>query len=210
VPVKTFLSSALAVGLMVGGCGDRLDTGAIQKKLNETNALAKLRQYQVAQNVLQNETGSFARRLPDLFQKEGWPPGRPGMIPRELAAAWGQGPNPVPLNGYLFADLTDNADGSQLDPHMQFGLCAYPAEPGRSGDLLMLILLDKRTMTISEDKPMSRGGHAIWARTYKPGDKPVTSWPSQAEFERDFVRLDRSVEDARALLDTVNTRKPAS
>jgi hypothetical protein len=208
--VKTCLLSALAVSLLLGGCGDRLDTGAIHKRVNETNALAKLRQYQVAQNVLQNETENFARRLPDLFQKEGGPPGQPAMIPRELAAAWGQGPNPVPLSGYLFADITENADGTQLDPYSQFGLCAYPAQPGRSGDLLMLILLDQRTMTISESKPMSRGGHTIWARTYKPGDKPVTRWPSQAELERDFARLDRSVEDAKALLDTINKRKPAS
>lgn len=208
--MKTLPLSALTVSLMLWGCGDRIDTGAIYKRVNETNALAKLRQYQVAQNVLQNETDSFARRLPDLFQKEGGPPGRPGMIPRELAAAWGQGPNPVPLSGYLFADITENADGTPLDPYLQFGLCAYPAQPGRSGDLLMLILLDQRNMTISESNPMSRGGHTIWARTYKPGDKPITSWPSPAEFDRDFVRLDRSVEDAKALIDTMTTRKSAS
>lgn len=148
--------------------------GGPDKAYNETQAIARLRQYQTAQFMFQSmgsaEGEGFARRLPDLYST----PGMPGqkLIPEGMAKAWGGAPNPEPLDGYLFVELRTKADGTPVTFEGEFGLCAYPAKPGKSGDLVYLLLLDGETPE-------------IWVRRcQKDLPLPIAIWPSLEELNR--------------------------
>ena len=175
--------------------------GDYVKVSNQANALAKLREYQVAQHAYRMETDeAFAGRLLDLYEQSGRNGRRPGYISEELARASVQSPNPIPYHGYLFSDLTTHRNGRPVDKHDQYGLAAYPVQPGVSGDVVLLILQDDKIvrpedrLVEMEGGGVTTGTHTIWARPFKPGDRPPATWPSSDELIRDYKRLDRSVE----------------
>lgn len=150
--------------------------GGTDKTYNETQAIARLRQYQTAQFMFQEMgsegEGRFAARLPDLYN----PPGMPGqkLIPQGMAKAWGGSPAPEPYDGYLFLELKTKADGSPVSFEGEFGLCAYPAKPGKTGDIIYLLLLDGMTPE-------------LWARKCETGmSLPVTVWPTPEELNRSY------------------------
>jgi len=176
--------------------------GDYDKASSTARALAKLREYQVAQNVYRMEAGDaeFAKRLVDLYRQDGRDRRHPSYISADLARASNQWPQPIPYHGYLFSDLTTYWNRHPVDGHDQYGLAAYPAHPGVSGDVLLLILQDDK-IPLPEDRQIemqgggvTTGSHTIWARPFRLGDSPPTRWPSSQELESKYRRLDRSIE----------------
>lgn len=168
--IASVVAGAAALCLWLFQCS----IGGTDKAYNETQALARLRQYQTAQFMFQSMDfegeGRFASRLPDLHA----PPGMPGqkLISKSMAEAWGGAPAPKPLDGYLFLELKTKADGSPVAFEGEFGLCAYPAKPDTSGDMVYLLLLDGMTPE-------------LWVRKYETGmSLPITVWPSPEELNR--------------------------
>ncbi len=167
-----------------------------------TAALAKLREYQVAQEQYRiEERGGefvFARQLPEFVQSRSRSAGTMGLVSQELVNAWAGAARPIPYQGYLFAEITQGADGRPLDPHVQYGLCAYPAQSGAAGAVVMLVLNDDRTAgPVREDRPVSRGAAALWAAPAEQMRGPVTRWPSEMELRTNYVKLTRSIAEAQ-------------
>ena len=159
----------------------------IGKSINYSNALSKLREYQVAQAVLVTENDRFSRTLSDLYKES------EQAVSSELYRAWDGHDDPVPYKGYFFTDILENSDGSSLDTRIQCGLSAYPAKPGSSGDKIILILLDLRNLMINPDKPVSGAMHKIWDAPYDDIGGPVTRWPSENELNSSYRLLSRSI-----------------
>ena len=186
--------------------------GNYEKAVNQAQALAKLREYQVAQNAYSLETdGQFAARLLDLYSQPGRGRPQPGYISEDLAHASINWPHPTPYYGYVFSDLTIHSNGRPVDRRGQFGLAAYPLRPGIDGDIVLLMLQDD-TVVRPEDRlvelqdgGVTTGTHTIWARPFVAGEQPPARWPSPEDLARDYQRLDRSVEvgaqEMRALFD---------
>lgn len=173
--------------------------------------LAKLREYQVAQEQyrIEEEAGDFvyARSLPDLVHLKGRSAGHPGYLSQDLVNAWAGGANPVPYRGYLFAEITQTASGRSLDPHIQYGLCAYPVQPDFSGAIVLLVLNDERTAgPINEERPVSGGTYTLWAAPSERVKGPVTRWPSEAELHMNFVKLNRSISEAQQAINDLRQR----
>ncbi|MBI5855771.1 MAG: hypothetical protein HZB35_11215 [Nitrospirae bacterium] len=173
--------------------------------------LAKLREYQVAQDHYRlDEMGGdfvFARQLPELFHLKGRSRGEMGMVSQEVVQAWAGASNPLPYRGYFFADITHGMNGLPLDPHIQYGLCAYPAQAGVSGSVVLLLLNDERTAgPINEDRPVTGGTYTLWAAPSDRVKGPVTRWPSDADLRTNFVRLNRSIAEAQQAINDLHQR----
>ncbi len=172
------------------------------QQASATAALAKLREYQVAQDQYRIEEQGvefvFARQLPELFHLKGRAAGAMELVSKDLVNAWAGNSRPIPYQGYLFAELTHGADGRPLDPHVQYGLCAYPAQSGAAGAVVMLVLNDDRTAgPIRDDRPVSSGAATLWAAPAERIPGPVTRWPSDMELRTNYVKLTRSIAEAQ-------------
>jgi len=90
------------------------------------------------------------------------------IIDRSIAGA--SGPNGTPKNGYLFVDITGDADGP-YDHQEQFGVCAYPAK--------YEVWLRNRYGIPRERLKLPTYITNEMGRIYKKdnGGKPVTVWP---------------------------------
>jgi len=109
-----------------------------------------------------NDVKDYARRYRMLYYQPD-SSGRPvALIDKALADA--SGPGGVSEAGYLFADITGDANGP-YDYRRQFGFCAWPATYGRSG---------KWTYITSAKGIIYRKD---------AGGKPVTTWPKDLEKE---------------------------
>ncbi len=154
------------------------------RRANETSALAQLKKYSTAQAVLLMEEGRYAHRLSELYED-----GRfAGIIDRRLQDAWHRSEAPVPLSGYLFADIEQDERGHPLTDPLRSGLSAYPVEPGVSGDRVLLILLDEQ---FAQTSPGFVGGGSwrlFWAR-YEEVGSPVTRWPSKQELQSTYREI---------------------
>ena len=175
--------------------------GALQQA-SATAALAKLREYQVAQDQYRIEEQGvefvFARQVPELFHLKGRAAGAMELVSKDLVNAWAGSARPIPYHGYLFAELTHGADGRPLDPHVQYGLCAYPAQSGAAGAVVMLVLHDDRTAApIRDDRPVSSGAATLWAAPAERIPGPVTRWPSDMELRVNYVKPTRSIAEAQ-------------
>ncbi len=153
---------------------------------NSTAALAQLKKYSVAQNLMSVEFGRMAHRLPDLYEQRGFQ----GVLDRALLEAWVGSTTPVPLSGYLFADITEDESGAPLDP-WRCGLSAFPAEPGISGARVLLLLIDESEAHI-DSRGVGRGGRRLFQADVVDVPGPVTRWPTQAELDTHFKDLTRS------------------
>jgi hypothetical protein len=164
--------------------------------------LAKLREYQSAQDLYRvDEIGGafvFARHLPELFDLKGRSAGQPGLGSRELVQAWSGSSSPTPYRGYFFADITHDPNGRPLDPHIQYGLCAYPAQSGVRGAVVLLVLNDERTAgPMNEARPVTHGHATWWAAPADRVKGPVIRWPSDAELRANYMKLNRSIGEAQ-------------
>lgn len=115
---------------------------------NETAAIAALRTYCGAQNIFHRTDYDNDRLL------EYCGPGQHGvkehvsfthlysvevdgtpieLIPKEFARAKYGAPGAKPYSGYYFIDLVKDTAGNPYNAVFSYGLCAFPAEYGRTG-----------------------------------------------------------------------------
>ena len=180
-----FFYSVLS-GLLCG-CGGGSD---LQKQVNETKAMSLLKQYSTAQAIYQTETEGEYGTLKELH-------GGPGYIQDELYNAWDGNVNHKSVGGYLFSEITEADSGKQLKLSERAGLAAYPAEPGVSGDRIILMLLD---MTESQEPPPGYEDGSVnslgddwnfYVANYGDIGKRVTRWPLERELESKWIKLEK-------------------
>ena len=147
----------MVTGLLLA-CG----SSDFEKRANETVAMSQLKKFQTANALYHVEFGHYVS-LETLYED-----GSSGAIDDVLFAASDSRPDPQPINGYLFSSLDE-------DDEERVGLCAYPQEPGETGDLMICALADLST---------SFGG-------------PLRTWPSDEQLDTQFTALEgRSPKDA--------------
>lgn len=183
---KHFSFGALLLFLTLSGCGGE---SGVFKKSNQTNAMAKLRNFGTVNSIFYAERMEYSD-LQGLY--------REGYIAREFFDAWDKNANPTPFQGYLFTDITEYSNGGPMDRHARSGLCAYPVKPGSSGDKIFLILLDDRFSEVVGGNPeeggfASTGGSKLLAVPYNKVAGPVTRWPSDEEMKFLYEDLSRSI-----------------
>lgn len=153
-----------------------------------TQAMSYLKKYQVAANVSQVETGRYGL-LQNIYEN-----GDPsGLISDELYQAWDGHVSPQPLEGYLFSSVETDPSGAPIDQSERAGLCAYPSEPGKTGDLIVCVLADPRHFTA---EALEGGGYVshgeewtFYSASYEDIGEPVRHWPSDDELAGKFRAL---------------------
>ena len=166
------------------GCG----TSELERKTNASHALSQLKKFQTATTVYETEHGQYAS-LETLLEED-----PSGLIDAEFGAAWEARSQPTPLSGYLFAAM-DAEDESE-----RIGLCAYPSEPGKSGDLILCTFADSADL---EDEEVGGGfisfgeEWSFYVANADVVDHPPRYWPGEG-IPKQFARL-RTREPAQAL-----------
>ena len=174
--------------LTLSACGEAfLD---VMKTSNEVNALSHLKKYSTAQALVSTEFGGYLHDLTKLYEYVG----SEGILDDELLNAWDRAEDPVPLNGYLFTEIEQDESGTRLTDPSRCGLSAFPAAPGRSGDHVMLVLMDDRDEP-PDGSPISDGGWRLYRAKVEDLAGPIRRWPSENElqttFEERTIRLRR-------------------
>jgi len=177
--------------------------------VNETNAKGLLKQYNMAQFFRFTEYHEFGT-LKDL-NKEMF-----DMIKTEMFEASDSVSDPKPLNGYYYSEIVIDPDGRDLDPQCRAGLAAYPSEPGKSGTMVIMMLIDICREDLSNAKPeeavQSSGDE--WHFYYASADDikgPITHWPSESELRLTW-RKDRKytpeegLKEAQKIADSIKNR----
>jgi hypothetical protein len=153
------------------------------KKANETSALSQLKKYSTVQAFILTEEYRYIHDLDQLVED-----GRSGGIfGRRFAAARHGRPNPTPMSGYLFSGIVEDEHGARLDDPFRCGLAAYPANPGVSGDRILLILLNEEWDTSTG--PVSGGNWRLFWASHEDVRGPVTRWPSDSELRDTYVEI---------------------
>ncbi len=181
------------------------------KKANETSALAQLKKYSTAQNIMFVEQGRFAHKLSELHGS-GYLPGRT----QPLLAAWQGSTSPEPMSGYLFADIEEDAGRGRLDDPMRSGLAAYPEAPGESGDRILLILLDESSASMAALVGGGFVGGASWRlfwANHRDVEIPLTRSPSETELETTFHEIRKrtpqeGLREAQQVMDDFKSGRP--
>lgn len=178
-----------------------------EKSSNELAALGYLRKFQSANAHYQSEHGRYAS-LTGLFRA------RSGtLIDYAFFMAWDGHEESRPLFGHLFASI-DPGYASERGKLARAGLCAYPSEPGESGDLIICTLSNadgpasepvSDSSSDSGNDSANDSGNEEWVFYVAEASKlrnPPRSWPSEAELAKSFVRLnsrspEQGIADAR-------------
>ena len=190
----------LAAMALLLGCGFGPD-GPMMRRARETAAFSELKKFSTAQNLLFVEEGRFARDLQEL-QARG-----EGLISHRMVQASHLSASPLALNGYYY---------SEIEPHtpVQAGLAAYPKEPGKTGDKVLLILIDiDHGPGPTEQSPVSGDNARIFFAPAGDISIPVTRWPSDAELASDWNEIRRrspeeGLREAEQIFDDFVAGKP--
>jgi hypothetical protein len=170
------------------GCYEIFEDSAEFKRGRETKAMSLLKKYQTAASILQAETGRYPS-LEELYEDGDYM----GAISDAFYNAWDGLDKPEPLGGYLFSSIDSDAYGAPLDRMQYAGLCAYPAEPGKTGDLIICILSDPRHFQdegIKEYGGVSHGEEwTFYTALYEDIGEPLYSWPSDEVLAETFQAL---------------------
>ena len=192
--------------VLVAGCGPSTTAVLHLKRANETALLSELKKIQVAYNVAHAEFGEYAT-LAGLSEA--------AILDGALFAAWNESPDAKPIRGYYFSEIETGPDGDPLDREDNAGVCAYPADPGITGDNIICL-------TVEPGGRRPRGaGPAVFAALppiwnfyvarYSSIGEPVTDWPNQGELA-DLFRVFRQFSskqgkrEIQQLLDSVAHR----
>ena len=159
-----------------------------ERRANETVAMSQLKKFQTANAIYQVEFGHYVS-LETLYED-----GSSGAIDDALFAASDSQPDPQPANGYLFSSLDEDDDEERV------GLCAYPQEPGETGDLMICVLADLSTLEEPEDGEGFASGADEWTfyvTDFASFGEPLRAWPSGRQLDTQFTALEgRSPKDA--------------
>ena len=175
---KVSCAAALILAFVCGltGCGFSPD-GPAMRKARETSAFAELRKFSTAQNIQFVETGRFARDLEELAGFD------EGLIDPRMVQASSRAPDPTPRNGYFFSEVAPQTP-------LQAGLAAYPEKIGKTGDKVIMILIDEaRGPEPTEGYPVSGDNSRIFFAQAKDISLPFTHWPSEAELARNWKEI---------------------
>ncbi len=148
----------IIASLSLLGCGRVELIREAGKQARETKAMSLLKQYQVAQTIYRIEGLDPEQKyahLAELFGER--------LVDEQIFRAWDGQSDPEPASGYLFAEI-------DADRHRRAGLCAYPGQPGRDRDLMILMLLDHS----------QRDGWNFYVIPFEEIGRPVRRWPSSS------------------------------
>ena len=172
----------MVTGLLLA-CG----SSDFEKRANETVAMSQLKKFQTANALYHVEFGHYVS-LETLYED-----GSSGAIDDVLFAASDSRPDPQPINGYLFSSLDE-------DDEERVGLCAYPQEPGETGDLMICALTDLSTLDEPEESEGFVSGADEWriyVTDFTSFGGPLRTWPSDEQLDTQFTALEgRSPKDA--------------
>jgi hypothetical protein len=141
--------------LLFAGCGKNginLNRSAILSQANFSMALSCLKQLQVACSVYQMESDGRFATFSDISKRD-------YLSRQDILLAWDRQSKPVPLNGYLFSEITEDSDGSALDLRKKCGYVAYPASRNPADGVAILILANLETTPapVDDDSFVSQG-----------------------------------------------------
>jgi hypothetical protein len=177
------------------------------KKANETSALAQLKKFNTVEAYVLMEEYRYIHDLDELVGDDR----SAGLFGRRFAAARHGAPDPSPMSGYYFSSIVEDEHGAHLDDPFRCGLAAYPAKPGRTGDRVLLILLDEKWDTATG--PVSSGNYRVYWASHERVAGPVTRWPTESELRTDYVEIrqrtpEEGLREAEELYDDYKAGKP--
>ena len=176
-----FLIFTLIIPVIIG-CGDNkgkkdISFADVFKMANETKAMSILKMLQTASAVYMCEREGKYGTIKELYDSG-------GMINESIYKAWDGHANPSPISGYLFADITTDANGSPLDRRQKAGFAAYPAKPG---GVIILMLCDPGSLKMpqgGEEGFVSHGEEwTFYKADYAKIGGPVCCFPSDEELK---------------------------
>lgn len=177
-----------------------------EKSRNETRAMSFLKKYQIANSLYQVEYGSYTS-LKQLYED-----GSSGVIDKHFYQAWDGQKNPQPLGGYFYASIDKDSKGGALDLTERAGLCAYPENPGGSGDLIICTLSDPNDFKAQEIEGggfISHGEEwSFYVANYANLGEPLRKWPDHQTLNNHFTKIQRQnpsagLEKARKMAEKV-------
>lgn len=149
------------------------------RKARETSAFAELKKFSTAQNIVMVENGRFARSLEELEAVGG------GVLAPAMVQASHRASPPIALNGYFFSEVEPRTP-------LQAGLAAYPETIGKTGDKVIMILIDEgRGDGPTEERPISGDHSRIFFAQAKDVRLPITRWPSETDLTTDWHEIRR-------------------
>ena len=143
------------------GCG----AADYDKRRNESHAMSYVKKFQTAVTLHHVEYGSHTN-MAALFET--------GEIEAPVYEAWDQHDAPKAHAGYLYTYFQGGDE--------RIGLCAYPAKPGTSGDVMICALGD---LSAWDDE------WELYTTNFEHYGRPLHDWPTRRELESDFVRMER-------------------
>ena len=176
-----------------------------EKRRNETRAMSFLKKYQVANSLYQTEYGSYTS-LKKLYED-----GSSGVINKHFYQAWDGQNNLQSLGGYFYSSIDTDSNGGTLDRTERAGLCAYPEDPGDSGDLIICTLSDPNDFKAEavEGGFVSHGEEwNFYVANYSNLGKPLRKWPDNQTLKSHFTKIQRQnpsegLEKARKMAEKV-------
>lgn len=203
----SIIVTVLIVAGFLTGCFEAYDEATEFKRTRETKALRFLKKYQTAASIQKSEIGRYGS-LSELYEDGAYQ----GLISKAFYQAWDGHDSPQSLNGYLFSWIENYGYGDEIDSANFAGLCAYPDEPGVTGDLIICVLADPRRFE-SEAVNLSGGVSKskewrFYAAMYSDFGGGVYNWPSDEELEEKFQLLkqgnpEKGLRQAQRLADEI-------
>ncbi len=182
----------LTAVVLFAACGGTSD---YERRRNETRALSYLKKFQTAATLYQVEFGRYGT-LEELRGDD--------LIESALYSAWDALENPRPLGGFLYTHFVKDSE--------RVGMCAYPSEPGTSGDLMICTLVDPRyfqAQEYAEDIYISHGEEwNFYTTDFASVGEPLRHWPDDRTLESRFTRIEKrspeeGLAEARRLAETL-------
>ena len=193
---------------MLTGCFEVFEDSPEFRRARAAKAMSLLKKYQVAATLHQVETGRYPT-LAEIYEASEYS----GVITPAFYDAWDALDDPRPLEGYLYSEIETDSYGHELERLNYAGLCAYPAEPGKSGDLIICILADPGSFDDGQIKEFGGVSHGdewtFYTAIFKDIGEPLYSWPDDELLEEKFTALKKrkpqeGLLEAQRLADSVS------
>ncbi|MBA4386917.1 MAG: hypothetical protein C0404_02985 [Verrucomicrobia bacterium] len=209
--MRRCIAALLGCSAVLSGCGQGGGgPGSILNSANSTMAVSCLRQIQSASSIYQVESEGRYATLKQILER--------GYIGREeLIRALDFKEKPVPLSGYLFTDVTQEADGRPVDLRTKCGYVAYPASPGPAADKVFMLVADTTQMgaPANQDSFVSHGEEwTIYVAYSTNVAMPVKKMPAAGDIGRIWTPMkkrtpEEALQEAEALYRKAQEQKIA-